>query len=1330
MSQTVAEYLVKVNGDSSGAEKAADTTERRFGGLQDKLGGWGKKLTGQAALSAMSFVGLTGPILGVGWKMVDSASAQEEALFKVGAVYGDNKKTITDWSESAATSLGITRTEALDTAGTFGNIYTSMGFTQQQAGDMSMQFIGLAADLGAFNDVPTPQALQAIQSGLVGEYEPLKRFGVLVNEDKVKMKALEMGLGDANGTLTEQEKVLARQALIWEQTSNAHGNFADTSDGLSMSMKILRATVGDLSAELGQVMLPIATKVAAGMLKFVQVLSNMSPTMKTIVVVIGAFMAALGPILMIVSAMLPALGLLGGLFTSLAGAIAGAGGALAILTGPVGLVIAALVALGVAYKTNFLGFGDGVRAVVSAIGGAISSLVTKFKQVKVHFDMLTQITDPVTAALTALTRVFPGVTRYINPLISGVSKLKNAFSSVKSFITDFTDQFGKFKAHGLDPVSAAVRALGEVFGPFRSHVTTVLVAVDKLKEGFTNVKKAISSFLDGNFSEGFSKLKEGFLSIFDGIGDIGGVIKDMLALIDWAGLWTDAKEKARAAFDAIKDTVSDAVSGVLDAFRNIDWGAVWEGAKDIAGSVVSKLGDLAGAVWGWIQNAAASIDWSALVSGAADIVTGLSSKLGDLGAWAVKWVTDAAGRIDWFGLLSSATNIVTGLSAKLGDLGAWAVKWVSDAAGGVDWFGLLAKATDIVTGLSSKLGDLGAWAKKWVTDAASGVDWKALLSTATDIVTGLSSKLGDLGAWAIKWVTDAGKRVNWRELLSKASNIVTGLSSKLGDLGAWVLKWISDAVPSTEDWKSLIGNVSDVTSFIVDGLGDLGSALLGWVQDAWNGATGWLEDTASKFDPRGWFGGDDSGDDKPKEINDTAGALPKTTKWNASGYVKGINDAIVSAIGAMSGEAIAGAMENWLWRAVGLMPGKITDDMKALAVHVDTAAGTAFGSMSGASLSTSIVGWFTKAVALVGPLLTAPMKTVAVSMDTAFVSAFAGFSGASAGGAITGWLTKAVSLAAQNLTILDTLKTRFQSFTTETQSGLTTWSQQVSSTTTTTLTGIKNTVGMNLTEAGRVIQSFTASATDTMTSWGTRMVNTVTGAMGQARTSVASGGQEMASTMTSVMNQIAGAADRGMSNLRMFVRGAVGEIPGIIASVGGSAVDTAYRIGANISDAFARGMRSALGQIEYAAGQMVRAADRALVAKAQIASPSKLFRGRGKNSGGSYGIGILDMIPEVMKATRDLVSAATPVAVDFASSLGFDREGLQEWARATFSGSPSVDYRMTPNIASPARLALPGDNPGNVYVVMTRSELVDLFDTVDAVKVLTDETEIVATFGG
>ena len=97
---------------------------------------------------------------------IQAASDTEEAMSKVKVVFGDAADVVTDFAETAADKLGMSKLEALNATGTFGNLFSTMGMGGKEAAAMSVKVTQLAADLGSFNNMPTAEVLQQVVEGL------------------------------------------------------------------------------------------------------------------------------------------------------------------------------------------------------------------------------------------------------------------------------------------------------------------------------------------------------------------------------------------------------------------------------------------------------------------------------------------------------------------------------------------------------------------------------------------------------------------------------------------------------------------------------------------------------------------------------------------------------------------------------------------------------------------------------------------------------------------------------------------------------------------------------------------------------------------------------------------------------------------------------------------------------------------------------------------------------------------------------------------------------------------------------------------------------------
>lgn len=86
---------------------------------------------------------------------------------------------------------------------------------------------------------------------------------------------------------------------------------------------------------------------------------------------------------------------------------------------------------------------------------------------------------------------------------------------------------------------------------------------------------------------------------------------------------------------------------------------------------------------------------------------------------------------------------------------------------------------------------------------------------------------------------------------------------------------------------------------------------------------------------------------------------------------------------------------------------------------------------------------------------------------------------------------------------------------------------------------------------------------------------------------------------------------------------------------------TAKTLGSNLSKGFAAGMRTCLSEIRSAANEMVKAANKAIQAKAKIKSPSRVTKALGAYYGEGYELGILGMVRDAKRAAEKLVSVPT-----------------------------------------------------------------------------------------
>lgn len=226
-----------------------------FSGSLGKMGGVLRKVGGiMAATFAAQQVG------GFFVNTVKQASDLNETINKSNIIFGENAKAIEKWAASASKSMGLSKQAALDSASSFGDMFSQIGFAKNRSADMSKQVVQMAVDFGSFNNLPTADVLDRISGAFRGEYDALQKVIPNISAARVQQVALNETGKTSVSTLTAQEKAHAALTIMQKDGARAMGDFARTSDGLANQQKILSAQFDNVKAKIGTALLPVATK--------------------------------------------------------------------------------------------------------------------------------------------------------------------------------------------------------------------------------------------------------------------------------------------------------------------------------------------------------------------------------------------------------------------------------------------------------------------------------------------------------------------------------------------------------------------------------------------------------------------------------------------------------------------------------------------------------------------------------------------------------------------------------------------------------------------------------------------------------------------------------------------------------------------------------------------------------------------------------------------------------------------------------------------------------------------------------------------------------------
>lgn len=252
-----------VDYDRSGARAADKDLKRLKGGA--KQAGSSVSTLGVAAGGLSRTLGALGIAAGVGGAvagfrgMIESASDANEAMNVLQASFGDAVPEIVAFSQETAKAVGRSQFTIQDFVARIGALVTpafrGMGDEGTRvAAVISKDFAQLSVDLSSFFNTTEEEALLALRSGISGESEPLKRFGVDLTNAGI---ADALGIDDKKlKKMDRAEKMVARYQAIMEQTANAQGDAEKTADGYANASRAAADALRDVGTQIGMRLLP------------------------------------------------------------------------------------------------------------------------------------------------------------------------------------------------------------------------------------------------------------------------------------------------------------------------------------------------------------------------------------------------------------------------------------------------------------------------------------------------------------------------------------------------------------------------------------------------------------------------------------------------------------------------------------------------------------------------------------------------------------------------------------------------------------------------------------------------------------------------------------------------------------------------------------------------------------------------------------------------------------------------------------------------------------------------------------------------------------------
>lgn len=257
---SVVKNLNEMSGSAGSAEAATSKLKQSLEGVKKSSNSLGAGVKGSTVkFGALYLIFRKVASVAADWITESNDYVENLNLFTV--AMGEAAVAAKEYAEEVEAVLGIDASEWMRNQGLFKQITSGFGVAEDNANLMSKNLTQLGYDLSSFYNISVAEAMQKLQSGIAGEIEPLRRLGYAIDIATLQQVAYEHGIQQSVNTMNQAQKSQLRYIAIIEQSGNAMGDLARTSQTPANAIRILQEQVKRLTRALGNMLIPMLQKI-------------------------------------------------------------------------------------------------------------------------------------------------------------------------------------------------------------------------------------------------------------------------------------------------------------------------------------------------------------------------------------------------------------------------------------------------------------------------------------------------------------------------------------------------------------------------------------------------------------------------------------------------------------------------------------------------------------------------------------------------------------------------------------------------------------------------------------------------------------------------------------------------------------------------------------------------------------------------------------------------------------------------------------------------------------------------------------------------------------
>ena len=160
------------------------------------------------------------------------AAEAEETLNLFNVTFESTGSVARNTAAEISSSLGIAQSSAQEALGMFGSLAQGYGETQSASLDFAEEAVRTTLDLISFRNITgdVNTIMSEFSSGLVGNYENFRKWGIVITANEVNARLMAKGLSGLTGEALQLAKIQETLNIVQERSGNAMGDMERTLD--------------------------------------------------------------------------------------------------------------------------------------------------------------------------------------------------------------------------------------------------------------------------------------------------------------------------------------------------------------------------------------------------------------------------------------------------------------------------------------------------------------------------------------------------------------------------------------------------------------------------------------------------------------------------------------------------------------------------------------------------------------------------------------------------------------------------------------------------------------------------------------------------------------------------------------------------------------------------------------------------------------------------------------------------------------------------------------------------------------------------------------------